>query len=67
MRQPPGYEDKLGHVCKSDKALYGLKQHLEIGTLCLVPNFSLLFFASKAYTSLFFAAKGGVYIHSHLY
>jgi hypothetical protein len=44
-----------------------LKQHLEIGTLCLVPNFSLLFFASKAYTSLFFTAKGGVYIHSHLY
>jgi hypothetical protein len=26
MRQPPGYETRLGHVCRIDKALYGLKQ-----------------------------------------
>ncbi|XP_071676767.1 uncharacterized protein [Lolium perenne] len=26
MRQPPGYEEKLGYICKLDKALYGLKQ-----------------------------------------
>jgi histone deacetylase 1/2 len=26
MRQPPGYETRLGHVCRLDKALYGLKQ-----------------------------------------
>jgi hypothetical protein len=26
MRQPPGYETRLGYVCKLDKALYGLKQ-----------------------------------------
>jgi histone deacetylase 1/2 len=26
MRQPPGYETCLGHVCRLDKALYGLKQ-----------------------------------------
>jgi hypothetical protein len=23
MRQPPGYENRLGHVCRLDKALYG--------------------------------------------
>jgi hypothetical protein len=26
MRQPPGYETRMGHVCRLDKTLYGLKQ-----------------------------------------
>jgi hypothetical protein len=28
MRQSPGHETRLGHVCKLDKAHYGLKQAL---------------------------------------
>jgi hypothetical protein len=60
MRQPTGYETRLGHVCKLDKALYGLKQAPRAWYSRLSSNLqSLGFSASKADTSLFFYNKGG--------
>jgi histone deacetylase 1/2 len=59
MRQPPGYETHLGHVCRLDKALYGLKQAPRAWYFCLSSKLqSLGFCASKADTSLFFYNKG---------
>jgi hypothetical protein len=59
MRQPPGYETRLGHVCKLDKALYGLKQAPRAWYFRLSSKVqSLGFCASKADTSLFSTTKG---------
>ncbi|KAK1604948.1 hypothetical protein QYE76_028621 [Lolium multiflorum] len=68
MRQPPGYESRLGHVCKLDKALYGLKQAPRAWYSRLSSKLqSLGFSASKADTSLFFCNKGGVSIFMLIY
>jgi hypothetical protein len=59
MRQPLGYETRLGHVCHLDKALYGLKQAPQ--ALYSQLNYklqSLGFCASEVDTSLFFYNKG---------
>jgi histone deacetylase 1/2 len=68
MRQPPGYETRLGHVCHLHKALYGLKQapHAWYSRLSSKLQ-SLDFCASKADTSLFFYKKGGVIIFTLIY
>ncbi|KAK1651263.1 hypothetical protein QYE76_069068 [Lolium multiflorum] len=68
MRQPPGYETRVGHVCKLDKALYGLKQAPRAWYSRLSSKLqSLGFSASKADTSLFFYNKGGVSIFMLIY
>jgi hypothetical protein len=68
MRQPPGYETRLGHVCKLDKALYGLKQAPRAWYFRLSSKLqSLGFCASKADTSLFIYNKGGVTIFMLIY
>jgi hypothetical protein len=68
MRQPPGYETRLDHVCKFDKDLYGLKQAPRAWYFCLSSKLqSLGFSASKADTSLFFYNKGGVTIFMLIY
>jgi histone deacetylase 1/2 len=68
MRQPPGYETRLGHVCKHDKALYGLKQAPRAWYFRLSSKLqSLGFCASKADTCLFFYNKGGVTIFMLIY
>jgi hypothetical protein len=68
MRQPPGYETKLGHICKLDKALYGLKQAPRAWYSRLSTKLhSLGFVPSKADTSLFFYNKGGVSIFMLIY
>jgi histone deacetylase 1/2 len=68
MRQPPGYESRLGYVCKLDKALYGLKQAPRAWYFCLSSKLqSIGFSASKADTSLFFYNKGGVTIFMLIY
>jgi histone deacetylase 1/2 len=68
MRQPPGYETRLGYVCKLDKALYGLKQAPRAWYFRLSSKLqSLGFSASKADTSLFFYNKGGVTIFMLIY
>jgi histone deacetylase 1/2 len=68
MRQPPGYETRLDHVCRLDKAIYGLKQapHAWYSRLSTKLQ-SLGFCASKADTSLFFYNKGGVTIFMLIY
>jgi hypothetical protein len=68
MRQAPGYETRLGHVCQLDKALYGLKQSPCAWYSQLISKIqSLGFCASKADTSLFFYNKGGVIIFMLIY
>jgi histone deacetylase 1/2 len=68
MRQPPGYETSLGHVCMLDKALYGLKQAPRAWYFCLSSKLqSIGFCASKVDTSLFFYNKGGVTIFMLIY
>jgi hypothetical protein len=68
MRQPPGYETRLGYVCKLDKALYGLKQAPRAWYFRLSSKLqSIGFCASKADTSLFFYNKGGVIIFMLIY
>jgi histone deacetylase 1/2 len=68
MRQPPGYETRLGHVCRLDKALYGLKQAPHVWYCQLSSKLqSLDFCASKTDTSLFFYNKGGVIIFMLIY
>jgi hypothetical protein len=68
MHQPPGYETRLGHVCKLDKALYSLKQAPRAWYSRLSSKLqSLGFSASKADTSLFFYNKGGVTIFMLIY
>jgi histone deacetylase 1/2 len=68
MRQPPGYETRLGHVCKLDKALYGLKQAPRAWYSRLSSKLqSLGFSTSKADTSLFFYNRGGVTIFMLIY
>jgi hypothetical protein len=68
MRQLPGYETRLGHVCKLDKALYGLKQAPRAWYSRLSSKLqSLGFSASKADTSLFSYNKGGVTIFMLIY
>jgi histone deacetylase 1/2 len=68
MRQPPGYEEKLGYVCKLDKALYGLKQAPRAWYSRLSSKLQYLgFSASKADTSLFFYNKGGVSVFMLIY
>jgi histone deacetylase 1/2 len=63
MHQPPGYDTRLGHVCKLDKALYGLKQAPRAWYFHLSSKLqSIGFCASKADTSLFFYNKGRVTI-----
>jgi hypothetical protein len=53
MRQPLGYETRLGHVCRLDKSLYGLKQVPHAWYFRLSSNLqSLGFCAFKADTSL---------------
>jgi hypothetical protein len=55
MRQPPGYETRLGHVCKLVKALCGLKQAPRAWYSRLSSKLqSLVFSVPKADTSLFF-------------
>jgi histone deacetylase 1/2 len=68
MRQPPGYESRLGYVCKLDKALYGLKQAPRAWYSRLSSKLqSLGFSASKADTSLFFFNKGGTSMFMLIY
>jgi histone deacetylase 1/2 len=68
MRQPPGYETRLGHVCRLDKALYGLKQAPRAWYSRVSSKLqSLGFCASKADTSLFFYNKGEVTIFMLIY
>jgi hypothetical protein len=68
MRQPPGYETRLGHVCKLDKALYSLKQAPHAQNFRLSSKLqSIGFCASKADTSLFFYNKGGLTIFMLIY
>ena len=58
MRQPPGFEQGHGLVCKLDKALYGLKQAPRAWYSRLSTKLQLLGFTpSKSDTSLFFIAK----------
>ncbi|KAK1646409.1 hypothetical protein QYE76_064214 [Lolium multiflorum] len=68
MRQPRGYEEKLGYICKLDKALYGLKQAPRAWYSRLSSKLQCLgFSASKADTSVFFYNKGGVSIFMLIY
>jgi hypothetical protein len=68
MRQPPGYETRLGHVCHLDKALYGLKHAPRAWYSRLSSKIqSLGLCASKADISLFFYNKGGVIIFMLIY
>jgi histone deacetylase 1/2 len=68
MRQPPGYEQKDGYVCKLDKALYGLKQAPRAWYSRLSTRLHELGFkSSKSDTSLFFYSKGDVTIFMLVY
>jgi hypothetical protein len=68
MRQPPGYETRLGHVWRLDKVLYGLKQAPRAWHSRLSSKLqSLGFCASKADTSVFFYNKGGLTIFMLIY
>nr|AAK55460.1 putative gag-pol polyprotein [Oryza sativa Japonica Group]AAP54977.1 retrotransposon protein, putative, Ty1-copia subclass [Oryza sativa Japonica Group] len=68
MRQPPGYEQKDGYVCKLDKALYGLKQAPRAWYSRLSTKLHELGFkSSKSDTSLFFYSKGDVTIFMLVY
>jgi histone deacetylase 1/2 len=61
MRQPPGFEQGNGLVCKLDKALYGLKQAPRAWYSRLSAKLQVLGFTpSKSDTSLFFLAKPAI-------